>query len=313
MQHNARYERCLYLGLAAAFWLAETGLVVEKVAKDGVQSWTLLLSIPVITAAIGVLLHITVTRWWGVFMALPLALLCFSVTLPASIGASGGAKDAAVAQATAANRIGDAIDGDLKNVRKTLEWAQDDMIKECGTGEGKLCLSKRSTVKALQERADKLTGGLKTAPATVTATSGETRIVRMLSWANVTATVDDVKDIWPILPPFAFSGLVAFFLTLGLSVRTAENPDTAQTSFPVPADLTELPTPELFSEPPKPRRVKPKTKEKAKNVNARNWVREYTLKNGSPPKFSVVRARHRLSGASASRARQAGILMAKYA
>lgn len=317
MELTTKFERRLYFTLAGAFWLAETGLVLEKVLKDGVQSYTLLFSVPVITAAIGVLLHLTFTRWWGFLVALPLALTCFVVTLPASIGASGGARDAAVAQAEASNRVGDAITGDLKNVSKTLAWAQEDMISECASGEGAKCLGKKSTVKALQDRKDKLTGGLQEAPATATATSGETRIVRMLGWANVTATVDDVKDIWPILPPVAFSGLVAFFLTLGLSVKASDSTaDTAQTSFPVPANPAELPSPEIFgsnAEPPKPRRVKPKTKEKTKNVNARNWVRDYTLKNGSPPKFTVVRNRHRLSNASASRVRSEGILAARFA
>ena len=294
--------RWLYLSIAGAAWLLATGLVFEKIVSDGVASWSLLFATPVLTGAVGLLLHIAFTSSWKWLYAIPLAGLCLSVTLPASIGASGSARDNAVAKAEASNRTADQVADDLRFVKSKLKWAVEDMAAECASGEGTACRGKRSTVNALQDRQDKLTGGLQAAPARLATLSGETRVATVLGWFGASLTSEDVKTIWPVLPPIALELLCAAFLTMGLAVPRStvkQMDDSAQTSFPV---TEPLPDPRIFSElpPPPSRRRVPRLK-KEKQENAIAWVREQTL-NGTPPRFTVVRSRHKLSKASASRA-----------
>jgi hypothetical protein len=56
-------------------------------------------------------------------------------------------------------------------------------------------------------------------------------------------------------------------------------------------------------EPPKPR----KSKRQKRREKVQNWVREYTLQNGHPPAFRVVKGRFHLPAATASRWRQAAL------
>ena len=302
--------RRLYLSIAAATWLLATFLVVEKVMADGVTSWSLLFATPVLTGSVGLLLHIAFTSVWKWSYAVPLAMLCLAVTLPASIGASGSARDAAVSRAEASNRTAVEVGEDLRNVKAKLRWALDDMAAECATGAGTACRGKRSTVQALQDRQDKLTSGFQAAPAEVPTLSGETRVATLLGWAGASITSEDVKTAWPMLPPIALELLCAVFLTMGLSVQSVKHSDadSAQTSFPTNEPL---PSPAFFSqmpEPPRPRRVR-----KAKIENAIESVRKFTIEKGHPPRFTVVRSRHNLSKASASRALAEGVRLARVA
>ena len=307
MDHNRKHERWLYLAVAASTWMLATGLVIEKVVSDGISSWALLLATPVLTGAVGLLLHIAFTSSWKWLYAIPLAGLCLAVTLPASIGASGSARDNAVAKAEASNRTADQVADDLRFVKSKLKWAVEDMAAECASGEGTACRGKRSTVNALQDRQDKLTGGLQAAPAKVATLAGETRVATVLGWFGASLTSEDVKTIWPVLPPIALELLCAAFLTMGLAVPRVKQAMnySSQTSFPV---TEPLPSPEIFSEPPKGTRVNRVRKPKIEHAIAS--VREYTLKHGTPPTFSVIRGKHKLSKASASRARAEGIRQA---
>lgn len=314
MSDSTNGQRRLYLGMAASTWLLATGLVIEKVVADGVSSWALLFATPVLTGAVGLLLHIAFTSWWKWVFAVPLALLCLSVTMPASIGASGSARDQAVAKAEATNRTANEVADDLKFVKSKLKWALDDMATECASGEGTACRGKRSTVNALQDRQDKLMSGLQAAPAKVQALSGEVRIAKISSWFGAGFSSDDVTMVWPILAPVALELLCAAFLTMGLSIRSStvkhSDADSAQTSFPT---TEPLPSPEIFSGPePKPgkRGFKPRKKS---IEHAIATVREQTLRTGKPPTFTVVRGKHKLSKASASRALAEGIRQAQAA
>lgn len=312
--------------LAVACWLLATGFAVEKVVQDGIQSWTLLAAMPVLTLAVGVLLHrgfedIRNFRLLRGPTGIVLALLGLCVTLPASIGSSGQARDTAIAVAQASNRSLDVLREDLATVTRTLNWAQEDMVDECGSGEGARCRGKRSTVQALVDRKDRLTLELQEAPAERPATSGESRIAWALSAAGLSVTEDTVRMGWPMLPPVAFELLCAFFMCLGLGrggefVNTGKSvvplsfSDVSQTSFPI--DLEQLPgfrdqlTAEL-PDAPKPRK---RTKRQARKEKTVAWVRDYTLQNGAPPKFRLVKGRFHLPAATASRWRSEAIKQA---
>lgn len=300
---NYRVQTWGSMTLAVACWLLATGFAVEKVLRDGVQSWTLLAAMPVLTLAAGVLLHQAFENVSGrpvrSLVSFSLAILVLAVTLPASIGSSGSARDAAVAEAEASNRSLTVIKDDLANVSATLKWAEKDMIEECASGEGPRCLGKRSTVQALTDRKAVLTAQLQTAPAEKNGLSGETRIAWALGLVGIPATEAQVQMAWPMLPPIAFEFLFAFFWSAASRKReTATISDSAQTSFPG----LDLPAPEMFSAPaPVPPAPKKKTKRQTKKDRTIQALREYTLKNGAPPSFKLVQARYRLPKATASR------------
>lgn len=294
--------------LAALCWLLATGFAVEKVWQDGVQSWTLLASMPVLTLAVGVLLHrgFEDLRSWrtAVFgvTGIALALLALSVTLPASIGSSGQARDTAIAQAEASNRSLDVLREDLANVSATLNWAQKDMVAECGTGDGMKCKGKRSTVKALEDRKSLLASQLQNAPVERATTSGETRISWALTRMGFNVSEEGVRMVWPMLPPIAFELLCAFFMcmALGRKDEPAATADTKQTSFSAAAPEP-LPAPAMFStQLPDPTKPRKRSKRQAKKDEAIAAIRAQTLA-GKPPSFRLVQTRYRLPKATASR------------
>jgi hypothetical protein len=209
------------------------------------------------------------------------------------------------------------IKSDLAQVSQTLKWARDDMIEECGSGEGGRCKGKRSTLAALEDRQTKLQGQLVVAPAEKATMSGETRVAWALSEAGFPATEAGVRIVWPMLPPIAFELLCAFFMCLGLGrgeiAKATEHmvPDSLQTSFPAHFQHS-LPEQALFSaDVPEPPVKKKRTRQQARRDKTVSWVREYTLKEGHPPAFQVVKGRFHLKPATASRWRSEGLKQAK--
>jgi hypothetical protein len=94
--------------------------------------------------------------------ALFVAFVAFlAYSLPATTGRTGEIKETKVAAAADVNRIRD----DIQRTNVTLEWARNDWISECGTGEGKKCRAKRNTVQALEDRITKLEADLKKVPS----------------------------------------------------------------------------------------------------------------------------------------------------
>lgn len=303
------------IALATACWALATGLAVEKVISDGVQSWTLLAGVPVLTLVAGILLHIGFADIKDVkpvkgTVALVLAMLALAVTLPASIGSSSQARDTAAATATKSAADLEKIKVDLTKTEKLVAEAEKWQAIECGTGKGKKCDGVTFVLEQRVRSANALRDDLKAQQPTKSVEAGEERIAWVLGLFGLAISPTDVGRVWPILPPLAFELMSAYFLTRGLGRDTPENTptskgvevsDTLQTSFP---GVSALPDPVLFgpvTEPPKPKRRKPKTEK------AEAWVRDYTMKNGHPPAFSVVKNRFRMSKASASRARKAGL------
>lgn len=318
------------IALAAACWALCTGLAVEKVLADGVQSWTLLAAMPVLTLAVGILLHlgaadIKALRPFRGTAALVLALLALAVTLPASIGSSGGARDTAAAAATKSAEDIAKLQVDLVKTEKLVAEAEKWQAAECASGRGKKCEGLTFILEQRQRSLDGIRAELKEQPAEKPIASGETRIAWVLGLFGFKIQAGDVGLVWPMLPPIVLELMVAYWLTRGLGSVQAKNhvaqekttaetmvpdaktmvPDTAQTDFDV-SKLANLPDPVWFGPVqggPEPVPPKPRRKRKSKHERAQAWLRSEAKKNGGVPSFKVVQGRYHLSKASASRIR----------
>jgi hypothetical protein len=210
--------------LTCACWGLATGLAIEKVLADGVTSYTLLFAMPVLTLAIGWLLHQGVSdlREFAFFRgaaAVALAVLALGVTLPNSIGSAGGAKDTAVAEAEAANRGISFASGELAKAEKDLEDAKGGVLRECEGApaviDGKSwpkCQWWRRQVEAHTLAVSKYGSVVVAAPVVKQALSGETRIAWALQKAGVAVTEKDVQMAQPMALPIAAELLCAFFM-----------------------------------------------------------------------------------------------------
>lgn len=310
--------------LAAVCLAMCTGLAVEKVLKDGVSSFTLLAAMVVLPAAVGMLLHqcFEDIRDWKLLRAptaMALAALCLSVTLPASIGSSGGARDAALAEAKASNRALQIAESSFDEAQRDLNTAKAGIARECVGAPAVItddswpkCRWFRRAAEAYQSTLDRFGKVLISAPVEKVADSGEQRVAWALSaiasnW-GYSVKASDVALVWPILPPIAFELLAAFFLCIGLQRRVSPGSLAAENQ-PVTAieapQQTELPRVEVFAESvnnppsdPRPRkRTTPRQKRRDRVVAA---IRKQTLA-GQKPSFKLVKARYRLANATASR------------
>jgi hypothetical protein len=210
--------------LTCACWGLATGLAIEKVLADGVTSYTLLFAMPVLTLAIGWLLHQGVSdlREFAFFRgaaAVALAVLALGVTLPNSIGSAGGAKDTAVAEAEAANRGISFASGELAKAEKDLEDAKGGVLRECEGAPAVIpdktwpkCQWWRRQVEAHTLAVSKYGSVVVAAPVVKQALSGETRIAWALQKAGVAVTEKDVQMAQPMALPIAAELLCAFFM-----------------------------------------------------------------------------------------------------
>jgi hypothetical protein len=288
------------LALAVLCWALCTGLAIEKVMSDGIQSWTLLLAMPVLTAAVGILLHLGFQdlrefRFLRGPVALVLAVACLCVTLPASIGSSGQARDTALAAAKqSSEEIAKAKD-DLKKAEKLVAEAQNWVAEECKTGNGHRCQGVVVTLYQRQASADKMRRELKGESPKI-ANSGEHRIAWALGMAGLKVSEADVSMIWPMLPPIAFELLCAFFLYAGLERRVRPGSLVAENQPVMAIDApkqVELPRVEVFpiagnNPPSDPRPRKRTTKRQAKREKGVAWVRKYRERHGKAPPLGVV-------------------------
>jgi len=213
------------IALTLACWGLATGLALEKVLADGgVASYTLLAAMPVLTLAIGWLIHQGVSdlREWAFFRgaaALALAVLALGVTLPNSIGSAGGAKDTAVAEAEAANRGISFASGELAKAEKDLTDAKAGVLKECEGAPAVIpdktwpkCQWWRRQVEAHTLAVSKYGSAIVAAPVVKQALSGETRIAWALQKVGVAVTEKDVQMAQPMALPIAAELLCAFFM-----------------------------------------------------------------------------------------------------
>jgi len=222
MNYKALTWGCI--ALTVACWGLATGLAIEKVIADGVSSWTLLAAMPVLTLAIGWLIHQGVSdlREFAFFRgaaAVALAVLALGVTLPNSIGSAGGAKDTAVAEAEAANRGISFASGELAKAEKDLEDAKGGVLRECEGApaviDGKSwpkCQWWRRQVEAHTLAVSKYGSVVVAAPVVKQALSGETRIAWALQKVGVAVTEKDVQMAQPMALPIAAELLCAFFM-----------------------------------------------------------------------------------------------------
>jgi hypothetical protein len=222
MNYKALTWGCI--ALTVACWGLATGLAIEKVFADGVSSYTLLAAMPVLTLAIGWLIHQGVSdlREWAFFRgaaALALAVLALGVTLPNSIGSAGGAKDTAVAEAEAANRGISFASGELAKAEKDLTDAKGGVLRECEGAPAVIvgkawpkCQWWRRQVEAHTLAVSKYGSAVVAAPVVKQALSGETRIAWALQKAGVAVTEKDVQMAQPMALPIAAELLCAFFM-----------------------------------------------------------------------------------------------------
>jgi hypothetical protein len=222
MNYKALMWGCI--ALTVACWGLATGLAIEKVLADGVTSYTLLAAMPVLTLAIGWLIHQGVSdlREWAFFRgaaAVALAVLALGVTLPNSIGSAGGAKDTAVAEAEAANRGISFASGELAKAQKDLEDAKGGVLRECEGAPAVIpdktwpkCQWWRRQVEAHTLAVSKYGSAVVAAPVVKQALSGETRIAWALQKVGVAVTEKDVQMAQPMALPVAAELLCAFFM-----------------------------------------------------------------------------------------------------
>ena len=303
--------------LAALCLAMCTGLAVEKVLKDGITSYTLLAAMVALPAAVGMLLHqgfedLRDGKLLRAPTAIVLALLCLAVTLPASIGSSGGARDAALAEAAAANRGVELARESYSDVKRDLEWAKTGVRNECVGAPPVIvdnawpkCQWWRRQLTAHETAIGRFGKEFASAPAVKVADSGEQRVAWALSavasnW-GYSVKPSDVALVWPILPPIAFELLAAFFLCAGLERRNnfASKAEVAETL--TERQQLEAKLPEIGSiSPNSPTPPKRKTKRQQRKDRVIASIRQQTLA-GKKPTFKLVRARYRLPGATASR------------
>lgn len=330
------YKALMYgaLALCLACWGLATGLAVEKVLADGVTSTTLLLAMPILTLAIGWLIHQGVSdfRDWSFFRgsaAIALAVLTISVTLPNSIGSAGGAKDTAVAEAEAANRGITFASGELAKAEKDLEDAKQGVLRECEGAPAVIpdktwpkCQWWRRQVEAHTLAVSKYGADVVAAPVVKQALSGETRIAWALQKAGVSVTEKDVQMAQPMALPVAAELLCAFFMFMAFEFHRLSREETAvQVPVPSPQEAvdgdpeiartsdTELQrlrrwyfergTGEVDPEPAPTRPRRTSRASRKDRVIAK--IRAHTLKHGKPPAFKLVKAKHRLPKSTASR------------
>lgn len=173
----------------------------------------------------------------AIALALGVAFLAFlAYSLPATTGRTGELKEVKVTAAADVARIRD----DIQRTNVTLDWARQDWIAECGTGEGKKCRAKRNTVQALEDRVAKLTADLKAA-GTQPGDLGSD----LWSWATGLPP-DTVRKVTVL--SFAIGIDVAIWSLIWLATSLLVRPfqvandnrpsvsDTEQTSFPIDPD-----------------------------------------------------------------------------
>jgi hypothetical protein len=235
------YRTCFWIAtaLCTTAWAVTTGLSIEKVLVDGVRSWTLLLAMPVFVAAVAFLIHLAFEdfRSWRVIRALvglSLAALTLTVTLPNSIGSSGSAKDAEVAQAQASGRGLAFSESMLTAAKNDLDDAKKYVMAEClgapeviEPGMWPKCSWWRRQVEAHTLAVEKYGKGVVDAPVETKALSGESRIAWALSAIGTrvpeqfafSVTETDLTTALPMAPPLAGELLCAFFGFMALEFR----------------------------------------------------------------------------------------------
>jgi len=172
--------------------------------------------------------------FYGTALALGIAFCAFLVySLPATTGRTGEVKEAKAVAGLDVARIRD----DLERTTKTAEWARDDWIKECGTGEGIKCRSKRNTAQALEDRVAKLKADLKAAEPTATGDMGSDLWAWALAPVGATSAVVRKVSVlsFAIGLDMAIWSLIAFAVgVFGRETVSAEPTvsDSFQTSYP---------------------------------------------------------------------------------
>jgi hypothetical protein len=325
MTNNYRCYAITAIAFAVVCWLLGTGLAVEKVLHDGVQSYTLLFAMPVLVLAVGWLVHQGVSdlREWRIFRApisLAIAGLALCVTLPVSIGSSGAAKDTAVAEAQASNRGLQFAEGDLIKAQNDLADAKEGAKAECvgapeviEDGRWPKCQWWRRqetahtlSIEAMQKRV------VEAPVAQVGALSGEKRIAWVAAKLGYNITEDDIMTAQPISLPVTLELLCAFALFMGLEFRTLHKKALQEAAKAVeakaalvapvePIALQSVPIPALALNAPetkvetvatveakKPRRVRAAKPKK-------DWKKP-TVATLSPDALAVIAALQRMNG-----------------
>lgn len=150
----------------------------------------------------------------GITAALAVAFVAFlAYSLPATVGRTAEIKEAKAVGLADVARTKD----DLERTTVTLNGTRSDMISECRSGEGKRCRAQRNTVKALEDRQERLRHELAASEVTHTGDMGSDLWAWALSWAGVTGT--EVRKVsvmaFAVGLDVAIWSLVWFFMATG--------------------------------------------------------------------------------------------------
>lgn len=260
-----RIENWPAILLAGICWLLGTGFAIEKVMTDGISSWTLLIAMPVLTLCVVVLLHMSMEMLKDLnpmgLVAVALAALALGVTLPASIGSVGAARDNAVAAAGKSEDDAKRIRGDYAQTQGLVSEAEGWAAKECSSGKGKRCDGVTFILNQRRASLEKLEGQIKALPPVHTAMSGESRVAWLVGKFGYSVSEADIQMGLPMLPAPVLEILSAFFGLFGarrVPVATKEAVKAAEV-VAEPANDTDIPTDEelltikkqFFAETPK--------------------------------------------------------------
>lgn len=215
----------------------------------------------------------------AIAVALGVSFVAFlAYSLPATTGRTGEIKETKVAAAADVGKLRD----DLERTTKMADWARQDWMTECGSGEGKKCRAKRNTVQALEDRVAKLNGEIKAAGA-ATGDMGSDL------WAWATGFASDTIRKGSVLA-FAIGLDMAIWSLIWLAtsllsapVRVTAN-DNLQTSFAAPEPL------------PPARAFEPEIK----GTNVIAWSKAFEAANGRPPRLDEAQAAFEGQGISRS-------------
>jgi len=342
--HVTRWDAML---LALACWLLATGLAMEQTirslwAGETVPSWTMLVGYPVLTLGIAVLLHQgfkDVTSWKTAFrgaVAILLAILTFGVTLPSSLGTSGGGKDTAVN--TAKKSASDIAM--LREAYKTAKRDYDQAVslaniacKRWADSDG--CKAAREQENNRARRLTELRDDLRIEGPVQEAEAAEKRIAWWWGLFGKKIDNEDIRNVTTSLPPVVLELLSAFFFVLAFgglhpgAQASVATPKTEERREPR-ADATPLvpkeevpppvaePEPTLEIEEEAPRTALPPpvrrgelTKLQQRRQSVVVWVANFVLQHGEAPSFAMVRSQFNLADATAAKYRAEGLMLAK--
>lgn len=257
------------LGLAGALLAIQIILGLEYTAGGSFGTRASMICAMVTLAALPVFIEAArIAGKRGIAAALFVAFLAFlAYSLPATTGRTGEIKETKVIAAGDVAKLRD----DLERTTKMADWARQDWMTECGSGEGKKCRAKRNTVQALEDRVTKLQAEIKAAGAVTGDLGSET-----WAWATFgTVSAETVRR----------SSVLFFAVGLDMAIWSLIWLATALLTKPVRAVNDNRPV--LEAEPLPPATVIPPSKVGAEIIP---WANSFKRLHGRMPRLDETRS-----------------------